>query len=463
MSAQDISLRLVLVLLLISLNAFFVTAEFAMVYVRRSRIAQLVQAGDLQAQTVQSLQRSLDRLLSTTQLGITLSSIALGWIGEETIGLGVKKLIISLPLGQELANRITHSVAIPLAFIIVVYLQIVLGELCPKSLALIYSEQLARFLAPPIGVISQIFYPFILILNHSTRCLLRCVGVRDNHQRSYPRLTSEELQLIIETEEESTGLEAEERQLLSNVLEFSDVTASEVMVPRTQLVCIPRSADFATLLQEVTSTGFSRYPVYGDSMDEILGLVDFKDLALPLAQGHLSLETAIENWLKPIPFVPESTPLRELLALMQRSQLKMVMVVDEFGGISGLVTLEDLIAQILGDGAQQCNLITKELQIIDENTFIVKAQMNLEELNAVLGLELPLNDEYQTLGGFLIYQWEKIPTEGETLDYEGLEFTVLSVDGPRLAEIRLRSPQEINTKDDELNGYHLKTKNPTEN
>lgn len=437
MTSQDILLRCLSVFLLIIINAFFVTAEFSIVSVRRSRISHLVEQGDIQAQTVQSLQRSIERLLSTTQLGITLSSLALGWIGETTMAVLVKQLLTYLPLPQPVTFSIAHGLSLPIAFFLIAYLQIVLGELCPKSLALIYSEQLARFLGPPIGAIARIFNPFIWILNQSTRWLLRGVGVQYSDRGWYNRVTPEELQLIIATEGESTGLEAEERELLNNIFEFGDVTAGEVMVPRTRLVALPNTATFAALLDEVTANGHTRYPVRGESIDDIRGIIDFKDLALPLAQGRLDGETSIQAWVKPVRFVSESTPLNELLSLMQRSQLKMVMVVDEFGGTSGLITLEDLIAEIIGDNLERIDRETVALQMVDEQTFLVEAQIDLEQVNEVLDLDLPLTEEYQTLGGFILYHWQKIPSQGETLHYDNLTFTVVAAEGPRLSQIRI--------------------------
>ena len=191
MSGQDILLRLLSVLLLIAINAFFVTAEFSIVSVRRSRISQLVEAGDVAAQTVQSLQRSIDRLLSTTQLGITLSSLALGWIGESTVAIAIRGAIVRLPLPTAVTSAIAHSLAVPLAFFLIAYLQIVLGELCPKSVALLYSEQLARFLGPPSLAIARIFNPFIWILNQSTRYLLRLGGIQYTGQGWYNKVTPE--------------------------------------------------------------------------------------------------------------------------------------------------------------------------------------------------------------------------------------------------------------------------------
>lgn len=438
MSTPDVFFRLLSVFLLIAINAFFVTAEFSIVSVRRSRIRQLVDAGDLQAQTVQSLQRSIDRLLSTTQLGITLSSLALGWIGEETMVVLVRGLLENIPLPIALKTTFSHSLAIPIAFWLTVYLQIVLGELCPKSVALLYSEKIARVLGAPSLAISRLFNPLIWILNQSTRYLLKLLGIEYTGQRYYTQVTPEELKLIINTSRESTGLEVKERELLDNVIEFGDVQALQVMVPRTELKAIAKGATFKTLLNEVATTGHSRYPITGDSLDDIQGIIDFKDLALPLAEGKLTIDTPIETWIKPVRFIPESTLLSDLLKLMQKSSLTMVMLVDEFGGTSGLVTLQDLIAEIIGDQQEKEQEAESEVQVLDEQTFLVKAQMNLEDLNEFLALDLPLTDEYQTLGGFILYQWQKIPSQGEVLRYQNIELTIEKASGPRLNLVRIQ-------------------------
>lgn len=416
-----------------------------MVSVRRSRINQLADAGDVQAKTVQSLQRSIERLLSTTQIGITLSSLALGWIGESTMAVLVAAGLRQLPLPPSVSQFMAHSLAIPITFFLIAYLQIVLGELCPKSVALLYSEQLARFLGPPSLAIARFFNPFIWILNQSTRLLLRLVGIQYTGQGWYNRVTPEELQLIITTERESTGLEAEERELLKNVFEFGDVEAVEVMVPRTSIAAIPTTATFQTLLEEIDQTGHSRYPVMGESLDDIQGIIYFKELAQPLSQGQLTPETPILPWIRPARFVPESMPLSELLPLMQRSHLVMMMVVDEFGGTAGLVTLKDLIAEIIGDNPEPESTEELPLQILDEQTFLVQAQMDLEEVNELLDLNLPLADEYQTLGGFLLYQFQKIPAQGETLNYGNLDLTVVSAEGPRVHQIRIHRQEAATT------------------
>ncbi len=437
LTTEGLGLRLLSVALLIAINAFFVTAEFAIVSVRRSRITQLAEAGDVQARMVQALQNRIERFLSTTQIGITLSSLALGWIGEGTIALFLRYLISRLPLPLWGQGMLAHSLATPLAFFSLVYLQIVLGELCPKSLALRYSEQLSRLLAPPSLAIARFFNPFIWILNQSTRWLLRMGGVQYSGQGWYNRVTPEELQLIITTEQESMGLEVEERELLKNVFAFGEVTAVEVMVPRTQLTALHHTATFGELLDLLVKTGYSRYPLTGDSLDDIVGIIDFKDLALPLAENGLSPEMAIRPWVKPARFVAEGIPLNELLTLMQRSHLQMVMVMDDFGGTAGLVTLNDVIAEIIGDDLGVPEDQTAGIHPVDEQTFLVPAQLDLEEVNDLLGLDLPFTDEYQTLSGFLLYHFQKIPQQGETLVYGHLELTVWDAQGPRLQTIRI--------------------------
>ncbi|MBE8989724.1 hemolysin family protein, partial [Nostoc sp. LEGE 12450] len=439
----DVALRLLSVLLLIAINAFFVTAEFSMVSVRRSRIHQLVKAGDIPAIAVEMLQRSIDRLLSTTQLGITLSSLALGWIGESTIVVLVNAWLRSWPLPSGMANFLAHSLSIPIAFFLIAYLQIVIGELCPKSLAMLYSEQLARFLGPSVKAIVRFFGPFIWILNQSTRFLLRIFGIQYTGQGWRPPVTPEELQLIISTEWGSTGLQRAERELLNNVFEFGDVMAQDVMIPRTSIITLPKDATFQTLLREMAATGYSRYPVIGESLDDVRGIVYFKDLAQPLAVGKLSLETQIQPWMRPARFVPEHTPLSELLPMMQQEKPAMVMVVNEFGGTVGLVTIKDVIAEIIGDASEPESSDDLLIQMLDEQKFLVQAQINLEDLNEVLHLNLPLTREYQTLGGFLLYQLQKIPSKGETFCYENLEFTVVSIVGPRLHQIQLRRLEEV--------------------
>jgi len=444
---NDLVWRLFFVFFFIGINAFFVTAEFSIVTVRRSRINQLVDEGDIPARSVKSLQKRLDRLLATTQLGISLVSVGLGWVSEKIVADLTHDLLTQLEVNPAYHSFLTHAIAFPLAFFLVVYSQIVLGELCPKSLALLHAEQFSRSLGPIINAIATIAHPFIWLLDESTKALLKLGGVTIDRTSWYSRITPEELQLIIATEGESSGLDSSERTILNNMFKFGSVSAIEIMVPRHQLSSISETITFSELLTKVSVDGHSRYPVTGESLDDILGIIDFKDLAIPLSTGQLNPETPIEAWVKPVRFVPESTPLSDLLTMMQRSHLKTVMVVDEFGRTSGLITLEDLVEEILGESSHDENDENEDvilLERIDDETVIVEAQMNLTELNEILGLDLPFADDYQTLGGFLLYQWQKIPTQNESLTYDNLTFTVVTVQGPRLEKIRIHRGSSVN-------------------
>lgn len=457
MTGQNFLLLCLGLFCLIAINAFFTAAEFSIVSVRRSRISQLVKSGDVQAQTVQSLQKGIERLLSTTQLGITLSSLALGWIGESTIAVIIARLIEDLPLPEAMVKSLSHSLAIPIAFVCLVYLQIVLGELVPKSVALLYPEKLARFFAPPSLVIASIFRPFLEILNSSTRNLLKLCGIRYTAQGWYEQLTAQELRLIITTEKESTGLEAKQRELLNNILKFGEITAVEAMTPRTQIQFLSQDATFAELLQKIATEGYFRYPVIGNSLDEIQGIIDYKSLAIPLAEGTLINDLVITPWIQPVKFVSESAPLKELLSLMQQEQQAMVIVIDDFGGTSGLITLQDLITEIIGNQDNPTFPITKSFKKIDRNTFIVSAQMNIEDVNECLKINLPSADDYHTLNGFLQEKWQKIPVQGEILDYNNLQFTVITTENNRLQQIKIKRKEfyDQNTS----NGNHVANHN----
>ncbi len=425
---SEIGWRLLLILGLIAINAFFVTIEFAIFSVRRSRIAQLVASGDDLAKKVQDLQRSIERLLSTTQLGITLSSLTLGWIGERAIAQIFTERFGNIP--------IAHSLAIALTFILLAYLQIVFGELIPKSIALIYAEQIARFLGTPSLAIARVFSPLIWVLDRSTRLFLRLLRIKDRSDY-YSRMTFKELQTIVTTERESSGLVLEQRELLNKVFEFTGVLATAVMIPNTQIVTVPSSATCQTLSIKVTTTGYSRYPVTDESLNRIIGVVSFKDLVPLLARGIPAGQIPIADWIQPVEFAIESTPASFVLNQMQKSDTHMTIVVDEFGNTAGLITRQDAIAAMTGlkvTSERSTQLIHK----LAQDTFSVQAQINLEDLNHRLRADLPLADEYQTLAGFLLNKLQHFPQIGESLDYGDWHLTVVSTSGPRIDRIRIQ-------------------------
>jgi CBS domain containing-hemolysin-like protein len=443
--------RVFVIFLLIAINAFFVAAQFAVVSVRRTRIQQLVQEGDRQAKAVQKLQRDIERLLSTTQIGITLSSLALGWIGERAIA---QMLFGWLDQNSALhAMRYwVHSLSIPLSFLAIAYLQLVLGELFPKTLAMSYSEAIARFLGPISFSISRLFTPFVWILNQSTRLLLRLLRLPIGPGAFFDTVTSKELQLMIESSSNNGDLQQDERELLKNVFESGDTLVEDVMVPRTSIQSIEAQSTIREFLEEVSRTGHSYYPVIDESLDQIRGVLYYKDVLRDLPLASFDLDGPLQpSWIQTAWFVPEDTPIQEVLQTMQKYQLGVIMVREsEFDGTAGLATLQDLIKAIIGIEAETSS--PQDLQIIeqDNHTFIVQAQTDLELINEQIGLELPMMEDYQTLGGFLMFYLQKIPTEGEQFYYENLEVKVLSMDGPRLDRILIRRLNPTEAVENEL-------------
>ena len=430
-SAAGVTVRLLTIGALIILNAFFVAAEFSIVSVRRSRINQLASVGDVQAQTVQSLQRSIDRLLPTTQIGITLASLALGWIGEDTLALLLHRWLHQLPIP---AGVVSHGIALMVAFWSLAYLQIVLGELVPKSLALSYSEQTSRLLGPVSLTVARLFSPVVWILNCSTQGLLRLIGLPEQRQAD-GQLTSDELQMIISTPTAVLDLDQEEREILNNVFETRDFTVEDIMVPRTQIVALDDTATWQDLLNIVVETGYSQFPLIGESLDSISGIIDFKSMAQPLAQGQLTLMTPVTAWMKPARVVPTDLPLSDLLSRMQRLNHSMMIVVDDYGGTAGLVTWADVTAELIGD---EDGIAPGDIVYLDDQSVLLPGQIEIDIVNKQFALSLPDTEDYQTLAGFVIHALQKIPEAGEQLNYgDDLIFTVKTVKGPKLEQIQI--------------------------
>ncbi len=424
---------------LLAVNAFFVAVEFSLVSARRSRMTQLASEGNRQAALVKQAQEELEQALSTTQLGITVASVLLGWIGATQVAHLLQAGLAPLPFD----DRILESIALVLTFILLTYLQIVLGELLPKTLAIVYAESISLKLAWLNHFVSRLLKPFVEVPRYSSRLLLRLLGGPDPDPASlYSTMTAEELQLVIASSVESGGIEEEERELLANVFEFGETVASEVMVPRTSIAAVASSAQVRDVLLEVAESGYSRYPVFGKSLDDIVGLIHIKDLVGELAKNSLHLDSEIASVVRKALFVHENKLIAELLPEMQQHHRAMVIVVDEFGGTAGLITIKDIVEEIVGTLSDDSEEGDEEpdIQVVDEHTLLIQAQMSIEELQEKVDLELPIHDDYQTLGGFLIYQLQRIPKVGEKLTYQELEFQVIKMEGPRLDRVKVTRP-----------------------
>ncbi len=431
--------RLLAILLLIAINAFFVAAEFSVVSVRRTRIQQLVQEGDLQAKRVQNLQRDIERLLSTTQIGITLSSLALGWMGEKAIAEMLFAWFNTAQVAPNARYWMAHSFSVPVAFMAIAYLQIVLGELFPKTLALAYSEKLARFLGPISLSISRLFTPLVWVLNQSNRALLRLLRVPISVRNTFNPVTAKELQLILESSSEQSDLQKEERELLRNVFESGEILVEEVMVPRTSINAIEAQSTLQEFLEEVAQTGHHYYPVIDESLDQIRGTLYYKDVVRELPFQSLDFNASIQPWIQTAWFVSEGTPIQNVLQMMQKYKLGVIMVREsEFNGTAGLVTLQDLIRAIIGIEDEAPSPADEPITEQDNHTFMIQAQTDLETVNEHLGISLPILEDYQTLGGFVMFHLQRIPEEGESFGYENLEIKIVSAQGPRIEQVLIR-------------------------
>ncbi|MEO1131492.1 MAG: hemolysin family protein [Cyanobacteria bacterium J06639_1] len=430
---SDVLSSLFWVVFLISVNALFVAAEFSLVSVRRSRIAQLVDEDNRDARHVNQAQENLDPYLSAIQLCITIASLALGWIGATRVA-GLTRYLFSFIPG------FPPALTVPLTFGAIAFLQVIIGELVPKTLAITYPERTSLSLIRIGRAARLLLGPFVTVLGWSSNALLRLlrVPIPSATQRLGAFSSAEELQLIIASSNESGTLEEDERELLTNVFEFGDSVASEVMIPRTSIDAVEVSAIVRDLLQEVSQTNHSRYPVIGESLDDIRGTLYLKEVASALGNGEIGLDSPIQPFVRETHFVHQNKPVGELLSDMQQYHHTLVTVVDEFGGTAGLITLHDLVEEIVGRiEDEEGNGDEPDFQTIDPSTTLVQAQVSLDEVNEQLGLQLPQHDDYQTLGGFLIYRMQKIPTEGDCITWENLEFTVESNDGPRLDRIQI--------------------------
>lgn len=424
---------------LIAINAFFVTAEFSIVSVRRSRIQQLVLEGDAQAKTVQNLQRDINRLLSTTQIGITLSCLALGWIAERIVSSVVSKILSPLSPSMLGGSSVVHSLAILVVFLLVAYLQIVLGELGPKSLALRYSESLSRSLGPLSLSISKLLYPFVWLLNRSTEFLLSVIGIQFSDEELFGQVTTKELQLILESSSSQSEEQEEDRQLLRNFFEFGEVTVKELMVPRTNVESFPVDGTYEAFMTLIAKTAHDTYPIVDNSLDDVKGILRIRDLIEAIAQQKLTQDSPVSAWMRDTEFVNEDTSIQDALELMLKTNHTILMVVEEdVGGTAGLIHINDILSIIVNNPDEAEDDLNLDILPLSESTYSIQGQTSIENINEQLDLDIPINDDYQTLGGFILFALQKVPEENDSFQEDQIEYTILGLDGPRIERILLK-------------------------
>ncbi len=419
----------------ILLNAFFVAAEFGLVSVRRTRVEELAAQGYPTARVVRRALDDPDRFIAATQLGITIASLALGWIGEPALAHLFVPLLQFLP--SSWIGTAAHSVAAAIAFACITFLHVVAGELAPKSIALQNPERTAFFVARPMGVIFQIFRPAIWALNGAGNGLLRLLGIRpaSGHERVH---SVQELKMLIEASQEEGVLEAAEEQMLRAVFDLRSSRAAEVMVPRTEMVCAPADATIEELADLAERTALTKFPVFEEDLDHIIGVVYLKDLLRPVraCQSDLTARALMREAL----FLPETVSVADLLAHFRRTRQHIAILVDEYGGTAGLATLEDLLEEIVGDIGDLFETPTSQVQHLPDGSALVDGLMTIDEANEALGLTLR-DPFYTTVGGLVMGRLDRIPTVGDEVILEdGHRLQVEEMDGRRVARVRLIPP-----------------------
>lgn len=429
---------ILLAIFLLLLNGFFVAAEFALVKVRGTQLEPLVNQGSSSAKLASHIVKNIDPYLSATQLGITLASLGLGWIGEPAVASLLKAGMLHLGINNP--NYI-HTASFIIAFTIISFLHIVIGEIAPKSFALAQPVATSMFVSYPMKITYFIFYPALMLLNGTSNLLLKAVGITPAN--GHTSISAEELYHMTRQSGASGAIDTDQSQLLTNVFTFSDRVASEIMVPHNRVVYVDVDATIDEILQLVLTSGHSRIPLVEESLDKVIGVLHIKDL-LP----HISNNTVPDDIRKlartPI-FVSEFMPAQKILVELKHQRTHLAIVVDEYGGTSGVVTIEDVLEELVGDIQDEFDT---EVQVIQksDNGYIIDGSASLFEVFRTLNLGEPDSDA-DTLNGFMMEYLEHIPVVNDTLTIDGWQFKVLSMDGLRIGKLEaIRLEQETESK-----------------
>lgn len=427
--------KLLAVAALVLANGFFVAAEFSLVSVRRTRVDELVAAGNETARVVRHAIDDPDRFIAATQLGITVASLGLGWIGEPALAHLIEPLVGWLP-GAWIGVA-SYGLAVGIAFFLITFLHVVVGELAPKSIALQYPEKTAFVVARPTLLTENLFRPLIWLLNGTGNGLLRLVGLQapTGHQRVH---SVEELKMLIADSERGGVLESEEEEILQRAFAFGDRRVQEAMIPRPDVVGIEATATITDLLQVFRQRPHSRFPVYEGDLDNIIGVVAMKDVLRALAAGKDAFGRPVRSLARQTLFVPETRPIGSLFVQMRDQRIQMAIVMDEYGGTAGVVTLEELVEEIMGRMTDEWVAEPAAIERVDEQSVRIDAQLRVDEVNAELDIALPENDDYETVAGFLLYRLGRIPKEGEGCRYGDLHLTVAEMEGPKITKVLIR-------------------------
>ena len=431
-------LMVLAVLVLVLANAFFVAAEFALVAVRRSRIEELAERGDRMAQRVRKAQENLDRSISGTQLGITLASLGLGWIGEPALAGLIEGAFANLP--DPASVIATHAVAVAVAFAVITFLHIVLGELVPKSAALLRPETVSRWVAGPLNLFNLLVSPLIFVLNGTAQVIVRAVG-GGTITTSQLVHSPDEIEILLRHSRAEGVVEQDEEAMIHGVFELTHTVAREVMTPRLDIVGFPEDTELVEVLSTAAESGFSRFPVYRESIDDVAGVVLVKDLLKWVGKPVPEEKFHLGNVMRPPFFVPDTKPVDDLLAEFRRQKVHMAIVVDEFGGTDGVVTLEDLVEEIVGEIFDEHDVAEVEIEMLDGGQVRVDGGADLEDLLAQFDVGIVEGaDEYDTVAGYVIGRLGRIPSAGEHVELGNARLEVIETQDQRVTRLELCLP-----------------------
>jgi putative hemolysin len=422
-------LGLLLIILLILLNGFFAAAEISLISLRKSRVRHLVKSGNAKAKRIQKLQEEPERFLATIQVGITLIGTLAATFGGVIAVERIKPFIVSLPV--EFLKRAAEPISVGIVVSVITYLTLVFGELVPKSLAIRHAEEIAFATSTSVDVLSRTFRWVLRLLTASSNFI---IGVFVSSHAHEPSLVSEdEVKYLIREGRKSGVFEPSEEDLIHSVFRFTDTVVKEVMVPRTEIVALEAGNDLDTILRTMNEKGFSRMPVYSETIDNVIGVVYLKDiLALHMEKKPFQLDQVLR---KPY-VVPANKNVSVLLKEMREKRIHLALVGDEYGGTDGLVTLEDLIEEIVGDIQDEQEKALREIDEIAANRYLIDGKTNIEKVNERLDVSLP-EDEFETIGGFVLGLFGRLPAEGDQIRYQNMLFTVLRLRKNRISRIRV--------------------------
>jgi len=427
------SFQIFLTFFLVFLNGFFVAAEFAIVKVRASQIEIKVKTGSKVAKIAKHMTQHLDGYLAATQLGITLASLGLGWVGEEVMVALINNVMTFFGASAQAIESFTGTFSAIIAFSIITVLHIVFGELAPKSIAIQRPISTTMGIALPLHFFYLVFRPFIWLLNGFANFILKIIGISTigSHEAHH---SSEELQYLLDQGKESGALENNEHELIRNVFDFNERVVKNIMVPRTKISGIELTTSHDEILETVIQEGYSRIPVYDESIDKIIGVVHAKDI-LPLLANNKQLN--LKDIIRKPYFIHESKKINDLMAEFQQKRIQIAIVLDEFGGTAGMVTLEDIVEELVGEIQDEYDEEKPIVDKLSDTEFIVNATASIYDINEYLPHDLPEDGDYDTVGGLLSTLVGKIPEVGEKHDFHGYTFTILKKAEQNVESVKL--------------------------